>query len=74
MKRSELLKETLCLLDKDIRSLLNIANDTKLGYHWLSSLKQRKIREPSVNKIEILYKYLSGKSILSTFTRESGAQ
>ena len=54
-----LLEETLFLLDKDKRNLMQLSKDSELGYHWLHRLRKREIPEPSIVKIEKLYKALT---------------
>lgn len=44
-------------------SYLQIYKDTGLTPNWLSLLAQGKIAEPSVNKIQKLYEYLTGRPL-----------
>lgn len=53
-----LLQETIGLLKNDGRSLDTIARESQLGREWLSKLKQQKIPDPGVVKIEKLNSYL----------------
>jgi transcriptional regulator with XRE-family HTH domain len=59
-----LLKETMRLLKKTRLSHAEIVRATGLDAAWLSRLCNGTTRDPSVNKIETLYTYLSGKEIL----------
>lgn len=42
---------------KRVGNLADIARDTELDYSWLSKLAQRRIPDPSVNKIQKLADY-----------------
>jgi hypothetical protein len=53
-----LLQETTELLQSDQRTLRLIAEETGLGFEWLSKLKQEKIGDPGVVKIQTLNAYL----------------
>ena len=55
---------TLRLLkDKQLEDLKRLADDCDLTVEWLRLLKDGKIKEPGINKVERLYNALSGKSI-----------
>lgn len=58
-----LLGETLRLL-KD-RQVIEIHTSTGIPFHWLSKLKQGTYRNPSVNRIQFLYEFLSGSPLLN---------
>lgn len=45
------------------QSYLQIYRETGLTPNWLSLLAQGKIAEPSVNKIQKLYEYLTGRPL-----------
>lgn len=62
---SRLYNVTLQLLaDRPRRLTLNkIAEDTKLNIGWLMDFGTRRIKEPSVFKVETLYTYLTGKPL-----------
>lgn len=53
-----LLQETISLLKTDQRTLNTIADESGLGREWLSKLKQEKIDDPGVVKIQRLNSYL----------------
>jgi len=57
-----LLEETLFLLDKDKRNLMELSKEADLGYHWLHALRNRKIPEPSIVKIEKLHAVLKASA------------
>lgn len=44
-------------------TLNNISKDTGIPEAWISLLSNKKIIEPSANRVLRLYEYLSGKSI-----------
>jgi hypothetical protein len=56
-----LFQETLELLRRDSGNWPRTAYETGLGREWLSKLAQGRIKEPGVQKIEILHEYLSEK-------------
>jgi hypothetical protein len=45
-------------------TLARINADTGLPETWLSMFGQGRIDDPSVNKVETLYEYLSGSTVL----------
>jgi hypothetical protein len=53
-----LLDQTVYLLINSKETLQNIAQCTGLSYHWLQALKYKKIDDPGITKIEILYNFL----------------
>lgn len=61
--KSKLLKRTIQLLNKTTLSLSHIAKDVGVSKMWLCKLKQGRIKEPSVQKIEVLHRYLTGGHI-----------
>lgn len=44
-------------------SYRKISKEAKLPLRWLEQFAQDKIRNPSVNRIEALYEYLSGTEL-----------
>lgn len=65
MPTQSLYNQTLILLQNRSNKLTleKIAEDTGLKESWLSMFNQNRIPEPSVNKIQTLYEYLT-KTIL----------
>jgi hypothetical protein len=59
MEQPPLLTNTLQLLEKCELPLKEIAQKSNLGYEWLKKLKAGAIPDPSVNKIQSLYDFLS---------------
>lgn len=45
------------------RSYLDIYTDTGLSPNWLSRLATKRMKDPSVNKVQRLYEYLQGKQL-----------
>lgn len=58
-----LLAKTRDRLVRSDKSYLQIFRDTGLTPNWLSMLAQGKIAEPSVNKIQKLNEYLTGRPL-----------
>jgi transcriptional regulator with XRE-family HTH domain len=60
--------DTISLLDTTVTLLRDrgryreVAEATGLGYDWINKLVQGQIKDPGVNKIERLHKYLSDES------------
>jgi hypothetical protein len=44
-------------------TLRHIADATGLHLDWLEMYSQRKIKDPSVNRVETLYVYLTGEEL-----------
>ena len=53
-----LYQETIELLKSDQRTLRSISDESGLGFEWLSKLKQEKIGDPGVVKIQKLNAFL----------------
>lgn len=58
-----LLTRTRELLDESEVSLADLSIQTGLPYHWLSGLKYKKVNNPSINRVETLYVFLSGQPV-----------
>jgi len=56
-----LYKRTLQLLEG--RSLEVVVRETHLPFYWLQSILAGKVRNPSVNRIQHLYEYLSNSRL-----------
>ena len=50
-----MLEETLKLLQKDPRSLTQIATAANVGYFWIRNLKNGTIKNPGIRQIERLH-------------------
>lgn len=58
-----LLTRTIELVRTCGKSPGKIAAETGLSVYWITSLRYDTTKEPSVNKIVMLYEYLSGKKL-----------
>lgn len=58
MSDKTLLDSTLDML-REHKRYRQIAEDTGLGYEWLTKLAQGRIPDPGVKRIEALHAYLS---------------
>lgn len=54
---------TLALLKKSPHTLPTIYKETGLPYYWLKKFAGSKIADPSVNRVQRLYEYLSGTKL-----------
>ena len=55
-KTSELLNNTQIPIEK-------ISSETTLTFYWLTRFRRNEFKDPGVNKVEILYEYLTGKNL-----------
>ena len=58
-----LYKQTLKLLEASSSPLRQIAVDADLPYDWLVGVRYDRIKNPSVNRIQQLYEFLSGDKL-----------
>lgn len=58
-----LLDKTLDLLQEDPRSLQEVSQETGISLYWLQKMKVRSVPDPSVNRIQDLYEYLSNNKL-----------
>lgn len=58
-----LFQRTLELLKTTDETIPQIYVDTQLPFYWLQSLREGRIKNPSVNRIQRLYEHLSGKKL-----------
>lgn len=56
--------ETLRLLRENRKRIIQISSDTGLPFWWLRKFMGKEIRDPSVNRIQLLYEYLTGTKLL----------
>lgn len=54
-----LLNRTYALLDSSDLTIREISDGAGVNYHWLGKLKQRAFRDPGINRIERVYRYLA---------------
>jgi hypothetical protein len=60
--KPKILGETKKLLDTAKGRWPAICRETGLDYNWLKRVINGKIKDPGVNKIEVLYRYLKRRS------------
>lgn len=58
-----LLDKTLDLLKEEERPLQDISHDTGISLYWLQKMKTASIPDPSVNRTQELYEYLSNNKL-----------
>lgn len=63
-KEGTLLARTRELLQSTQQSYLAIYQATNLNPNWLSALVSKRMTNPSVNKVQALYEYLSGNKLV----------
>lgn len=59
-----LYEETIKLLNNGA-DISQVASKTNLQYDWVNKLKRGDIKDPSVNKVQAVYEYLTGRPLLS---------
>jgi hypothetical protein len=52
------------LLQECPQTTYNVAVATRLSYSWLVAFASDRMAHPSVNRVQVLYEYLSGKPLL----------
>ncbi len=65
-----LMRETLRLLKARRETLVNISTETGIPFYWLRKFLGGEVDNPSVNRVQRLYEYLSGRTLLPTHPRE----
>lgn len=55
--------KTFELLKKSKETLINIHSDTGISYYWLLKFKTGAVRDPSVNRVQKLYEYLTNTKL-----------
>lgn len=56
-------RRTLELLKESGIPLPVIYKETDLPYYWLKKFRSQEIKEPSVNRVQRLYEYLTGREL-----------
>ena len=59
-----LMTVTRDLLHNDVRTQQEIHKGTGIPFHWIQQFSFGKFKNPSVNRVQSLYEFLSGKSLL----------
>lgn len=62
-KPRSLHSETLRLLLANEKSLLDVHAESGVAFYWLRKFKEGSIRNPSVNTVQTLYEYLTGRAL-----------
>ena len=60
---STLYAKTMELLEASDLSLREISDRADLPYDWLTAIKYDRIKNPSVNRIQQLYEFLTGNNL-----------
>jgi len=58
-----LYRKTMEHLEASSLSLREIADRADLPYDWLTAIKYDRIKNPSVNRIQKLYEFLTGNTL-----------
>lgn len=61
---ASLYEETIKLLN-NCADISQVAVKTNLQYNWVNKLKRGDIKDPSVNKVQAVYEYLTGRPLLN---------
>ena len=54
---------TLELLQQTRKTIPEIYKETGINYYWLRKFRSGEIKDPSVNRVQKLYEYLTGKPL-----------
>ena len=63
IERGSLYSKTLELLKDSGTPLPEIYKETNIPYYWLKNFSSGKTLDPSVNRVQRLYEFLSGKEL-----------
>lgn len=65
-KRSSisLMNKTRELLKANDKSLPEVYRETGISFYWLRKFRNGEIKDPSVNRIQNLYEYLTGEPLI----------
>jgi hypothetical protein len=61
---SSLMLETIRLLKNTNKKLFTISLDTRIPFHWLNKFRDGVYINPSVNRVQYLYEYLTNTKIV----------
>jgi len=64
-KSTSLMEVTIALLKQDDRSLPQVTRETKIPLSWLKKFIANDFKNPSVNRVQYLYEFLSGKNLIN---------
>lgn len=62
-QEGSLMKKTRELLNADNRDLFEIYAATKISFYWLKKFSKGEFDNPSVNRVQFLYEFLSGNKL-----------
>ena len=55
--------KTLDLLKENKLTLPELYRETHIPFYWLKKFSSGEIKDPSVNRVQALYEYLSGRKL-----------
>lgn len=55
--------QTLALLRETELSLIEVSNATGLPFYWLQKFHYTDVKDPSVNRVQLLYEFLNSKKL-----------
>lgn len=58
-----LMVRTIALLKEDERSLITIHRETNIPFYWLRKFAAKEFDNPSVNRVQCLYEFLTKKKL-----------
>lgn len=64
MSSASLMEITRQMLKDSQKSLPEIYKESGIPFYWLRKFASGEIKNPSVNRVQRLYEYLSGKSLV----------
>jgi predicted transcriptional regulator len=64
-KTLSLMNETLRLLKERNQTLPEVASATDIPFYWLRKFHYGEVKNPSVNRIQKLYEFLSGRKLIN---------
>jgi len=62
-KPGSLMQKTITLIREDQRSLLELYSETGIPFYWLRKFVNNEFKNPSVNRVQYLYEFLSNSKI-----------
>lgn len=60
-----LMRETHDLMIADERTIYQLAVDSQLPFYWLRKFRAGEMKNPSVNRVQCLYEYLTKKALIT---------
>jgi hypothetical protein len=64
MSDESLHEKTLRLLKESPKSTADIANGAEVNFYWLRKYRSGGFEDPSVNRVQKVYEYLTGTPLL----------